>query len=81
MIGCQDGTIRSLEYCLPSVYSFFRDRYAFREILTDVVIQHLVTEQKGAQYLIYLHSLARIKCRDVVEKIALYRYRLAVSLN
>ncbi|VDM32299.1 unnamed protein product [Hydatigera taeniaeformis] len=47
VIGCQDGTIRSLRYSLPIVHSFFRDRYAFREMLTDVVIQHLLTEQRA----------------------------------
>ena len=36
--------------------------------MTDVIIEHLITEQK-----------VRIKCRDMVKKIALYKTRLAVS--
>lgn len=36
--------------------------------MTDVIIQHLLTEQK-----------VRIKCRDLVKKIAIYKHRLAVS--
>lgn len=36
--------------------------------MTDVIIQHLVTEQR-----------VRIKCRDVIQKIAIYKDRLAVS--
>ncbi|CAK0805676.1 unnamed protein product, partial [Prorocentrum cordatum] len=37
--------------------------------MTDVIIQHLVTEQK-----------VRIRCKDYVKKIAVYRDRLAVQL-
>lgn len=37
--------------------------------MTDVVVQNLVTNQK-----------VRIKCRDLVKKIAIYKDRLAVSL-
>jgi intraflagellar transport protein 122 len=37
--------------------------------MTDVIIQHLTTEQK-----------VRIKCRDYVKKIAIYKDRLAVQL-
>lgn len=37
--------------------------------MTDVVIQHLTTEQR-----------VRIKCRDYVRKLAIYRDKLAVQL-
>jgi len=37
--------------------------------MTDVVVQNLVTNKK-----------IRIKCRDLVKKIAIYKDRLAVSL-
>lgn len=35
--------------------------------MTDIIIQHLLTEQK-----------VRIKCRDFIKKIAIYKHRLAV---
>ena len=41
----------------------------FRENMTDVIIQHLLTDEK-----------VRIKCRDLVKKIAIYKHRLAVQL-
>jgi len=37
--------------------------------MSDVIIQHLMTDQK-----------VRIKCRDLVKKIAIYKHRLAVQL-
>jgi intraflagellar transport protein 122 len=37
--------------------------------MTDVIIQHLLTDEK-----------VRIKCRDLVKKIAIYKHRLAVQL-
>lgn len=37
--------------------------------MTDVIIQHLLTDQK-----------VRIKCRDLIKKIAIYKHRLAVSI-
>ena len=78
-------------------------RYAFRDNMTDVIIQHLITEQKGmlvqavllcwnewvwmwmnewawmSTFLICF--TVRIKCRDLVKKIAIYRHRLAVSIE
>lgn len=40
-----------------------QDRYAYRDTMTDVIVQHLITEQK-----------VRIKCRDYVKKIAVYKW-------
>jgi len=38
--------------------------------MTDVIIQHLVTETR-----------VKIRCRDYIKKIAIYKDRLAVQLN
>ncbi|XP_064486563.1 intraflagellar transport protein 122 homolog isoform X2 [Ornithodoros turicata] len=68
-LGCQDGTIAYYELGFSTVHSLYRERYAFRDNMTDVVVQHLVTEEK-----------VRIKCRDLVKKLAIYKQRLAVQL-
>ncbi|XP_014607385.1 PREDICTED: intraflagellar transport protein 122 homolog isoform X1 [Polistes canadensis] len=68
-LGCQDGTITYLQLSWNVVHGLYKDRYAYRENMTDVIIQHLVTNQK-----------VRIKCKDLVCRIAVYRNRLAVQL-
>ncbi|CAH8841801.1 unnamed protein product [Trichobilharzia szidati] len=70
VVGCQDGTIEAIQLILEPVQSFYKDRFAYRESLTDVVVQHLITEQK-----------ARIKCRDYVKKISLFKNLLAIQLS
>ena len=52
-----------------TVHGLYRERYAYRDFMTDVVVQHMLTEQK-----------VRIKCRAYVKKIAIYKHRLAVSV-
>jgi intraflagellar transport protein 122 len=68
-VGCQDGTISVHQIVFNTVHGLYNDRYVFRENMTDIVIQHLVSDQR-----------ARIKCRDHVKKIAVYKDRLAVQL-
>nr|CAD7429322.1 unnamed protein product [Timema monikensis] len=68
-VGCQDGTIAYYQLLFSTVHGLYKERYAFRENMTDVIIQHLLTDQK-----------ARIKCRDLIKKIAIYKHRLAVQL-
>ncbi|XP_054274065.1 intraflagellar transport protein 122 homolog [Macrosteles quadrilineatus] len=68
-LGCQDGTIAYYQLVFSTVHGLYKERYAYRENMTDVIIQHLLTDQK-----------VRIKCRDLVKKIAIYKHRLAVQL-
>lgn len=39
------------------IHGLYGDRYAYRENMTDVIIQNLITSQK-----------VRIKCKDLVSK-------------
>eukprot|EP00164_Ancoracysta_twista_P001588 GFYU01002082.1.p1 GENE.GFYU01002082.1~~GFYU01002082.1.p1 ORF type:complete len:1195 (-),score=419.63 GFYU01002082.1:77-3661(-) len=68
-LGCNDGTIAMCQLIFSTVHGLYQDRYAYRDYMTDVIVQHLMTEQK-----------IRIRCRDYVKKIAVYRDRLAVQL-
>ena len=61
--GCDDGGIDVVKMSFSAVHALYMDRYAYRENLTEVVVQHLVTDRK-----------VRIKCRDLVQKLSLYRY-------
>ena len=68
-IGCQDGTICMYQMVISTVHGLYKERYAYRENMTDVIVQNLLTEVK-----------VRIKCKDLVKKLAVFKSRLAVQL-
>jgi len=68
-LGTQNGHYSVQHVVFGTVHGLYADRYAYRDTMTDVIIQHLLTEQK-----------VRIRTRDYVKKIAIYRDRLAVQL-
>ncbi|GMH36992.1 hypothetical protein BSKO_04865 [Bryopsis sp. KO-2023] len=70
VVGCQDGSVALYQLVFSTVHGLYQDRYAYRESLSDVIIKHLITEQKVC-----------IKCRDYVKKIAVYKDKLAVQLS
>ena len=52
-----------------SVHDMYNERYAYRDLMTDVIIQHLITETR-----------VKIRCRDYIKRISIYKDRLAVQL-
>lgn len=68
--GSNDGNITVLQMTFDVVHAISKDRYVFRENLTEVVIQHLLVDRK-----------VRIKCKDMVEKVSLYKNKLVVQLS
>lgn len=68
-VGTHDGKITMHKLDHGTVHALYQDRYAFRENMTDVMIQHLVTEQR-----------VRIKCENFVRRVAVYANRVAVQL-
>ncbi|KAJ3323550.1 hypothetical protein HDV06_001574 [Boothiomyces sp. JEL0866] len=69
VVGSADGTISLYQVVFNTVHGFYEDKYAFRQSLTDVVINNLST-----------NHCSRIKCRDYIKKIALYKECLAVQI-
>ncbi|KAI6231946.1 hypothetical protein M3Y95_00435200 [Aphelenchoides besseyi] len=68
-IACVDGTLACYQLMFSTVHSLHKDIYAYRDMLTDVVVQHL-----GRQRSI------RIRCNNLVRKVAVYHNRLAIQL-
>lgn len=65
--GANNGGIVMTQVEFNTIHGLYQDRYAYRELMTDVIIQHLVTEMR-----------VKIRCRDYIKKIAIYKDRLAV---
>jgi len=47
-VGTQDGSVVMYQLNFNTIHGIFRDRYAYRENMTDVVVQHLTTDRKGS---------------------------------
>lgn len=69
-IGAEDGTINVMKLAFNDVYSVYNDKFAYRHHMTDIVIQHMQSGQKS-----------RIKCKDQILKISIYKDRLGVALT
>eukprot|EP01079_Euglenida_sp_SAG-EU17-18_P011137 gene11137-300_t len=68
-VGTNDGVVAMYQLIFATVHGLYQDLYAHRDFMTDVEVQQLVSEKK-----------LRVKCRDYVKKIAIYKDRLAVQL-
>ena len=76
-VGHQDGLIATCAVSFSTVHGLYQDCYAYREKLTEVVVQRLNSsysdsaEETGAR----IH----IRCNDLVKKVSVYKDKLAVS--
>jgi len=66
--GSHSGSVSVFKLNFTPINGLYQDRFAFTEGMTDVIVQHLISEQK-----------VRIKCREYVKKVALFKNRLAVQ--
>jgi intraflagellar transport protein 122 len=69
-LGTHSGSIELLKMNFQAVHALYRDRYAYRENLTEVIVHHLGTDKK-----------VRIKCKDLIRNLALHKNKLAVQLS
>ncbi|CAF0939310.1 unnamed protein product [Adineta ricciae] len=67
-IGTTNGFIGMYDVKFGVVHGIHRDRYAYRDNMTDVIVHHLATDQK-----------VKVKCRELVKKIATYKTTLAIQ--
>ncbi|WKY05247.1 hypothetical protein Q1695_005901 [Nippostrongylus brasiliensis] len=70
VVGCVDGTIACYNLMFSTIHGLHKERYAFRDNMTDVVVQHLIH-----------HTMTRIRCHELVKKVAIYGHKLAVQLT
>lgn len=74
--GSQDGTITCNNLIFSTVHGLYRDRYAYRQNLTDLVVQLLSAvdvDDTSSGSKIFL------RCHDLIKKISIYKDKLAVS--
>lgn len=45
-VGTEAGGLAMFQLIFSTVHGLYQDRYAYRDQMTDVIIQHLITEQK-----------------------------------
>lgn len=69
-LGSNGGAIDFMKIDFEPVHALFRDRFAYRENLTEVIVHHLVTDKK-----------VRIKCKDLIHNLSLFKNKLAVQLS
>ncbi|CAM9229049.1 unnamed protein product [Ascophyllum nodosum] len=46
-VGCDDGAIQVYKLQFRNVTAIYEERYAYRENMSDVIVQHLLSEQKA----------------------------------
>jgi len=68
-VGSSDGSISVHQLMFATVHGLYRERYAYRDVMTDVVVYNMMSEQR-----------LRIRCKDYVRKVAIYNDRLVVQL-
>ncbi len=68
-VASADGTVSVHQIQFNNVHALYNDRYAYRQNMTDVIVQNLVTNQKS-----------KIRCKDYIQKISIYKEYIAVQL-
>ena len=78
-VGHQDGLISCNSITFTTVHGLYQDIYAFRDKLTEVVVQRLNSSVMD-DYEDETSAKICIRCNDLVKKISVYKDKLAVSV-
>jgi intraflagellar transport protein 122 len=68
--GCNDGSLGVSQVLFSTVHGLYLEKYAYRDHMTNVMVQNLITEEA-----------VTIQLKDYVKKIAIYKDRLAVQVS
>ncbi|ODN03325.1 hypothetical protein Ocin01_03324 [Orchesella cincta] len=68
IVGTQGGVLTYYDVQLLVVHALYKSLYAYRMNMTDVMVQNLLKDVR-----------VRIKCRDVVKKLAIFKDSLAIQ--
>lgn len=78
-MGHEDGTLACHNLTFSTVHGLYRDIYAYRERLTNVIIQQLSSSVGDVED--EDETKIKIRCHDLVKKISVYKDKLAVSID
>ncbi|KHJ41704.1 tetratricopeptide repeat protein [Trichuris suis] len=67
-IGCNDGLVVVYQIRFSTVHGLYNDLYVYRRNITQVVVQHLISDLKY-----------KIRCNGMVKKVSVYKNKLAVQ--
>ncbi|EGR29567.1 intraflagellar transport protein, putative [Ichthyophthirius multifiliis] len=65
-----DGVIGISKIQQLTVHGLYKNRYAYRDNLTDIVVQNMSVNQK-----------IRIKCKELIKNVSIYKEKLAAHLS
>lgn len=69
-IATNDGNISQYKITPLTVHSLYQDKYACRDGLTDILVLS-----------ISVNSKIRVKCKELVKNVSIYKEKMAALLN
>lgn len=79
VVGHEEGLISTCALTFSTVHGLYQDCYAYRDKLTEVVVQRLNSHYNDSAE--DVGSRIHIRCNDLVRKISVYKDKLAVQLS
>lgn len=54
---------------MATIHGLYKERYAYRENMTDVIIQHLITEEKGMRLIFASFTRVWMNCYQLIKQV------------